>query len=484
MRDELVAMFRDDLPFWHNFFKQVDKLENLLNTKNFDAKSRKLFDFNFILKTLRTYKLHPNGNGIKWSKEEKEDFIKLSYKEQRKMIVRKSELKSALFPYVTVDYEPYKYSERISDSAKRAYQKAQSLLNQNKNLDFSSLNSNIKEEIFNNLRLAYKERYLKAGVELAKLLFKNSFLGNHKNAESEILECVLITKKLLGERIPENAYMYYKLYQWSSDEYRLFLDEFTPDTLKINKEQARECYNLALESIIWEAIDEEAYRFKNSIVSAELWLAAAIKYQSPLAFGTAASHYLASNMPNLYGRSSILYSLACNRCAIALGSDNKLYGLAQDSYGLESKKLWSYYEKTPEQRGLINGLDPYFDEKFPPKHIIDLSAMVTGYVYNGFTNRGGLENAIKNGIVKDIINQEATIKDIKHFYLRMWKIIVYTDNQLTMDDYNLGRLGYLAYILYENLPYGYPSARPYIFPKEVLDLEIDFTKGVEDLKEA
>ena len=37
----------------------------------------------------------------------------------------------------------------------------------------------------------------------------------------------------------------------------------------------------------------------------------------------------------------------------------------------------------------------------------------------------------------------------------------------------------LGYKIYSNLTYGLPSARPYIFPKEVLDLEIDFTKGLE-----
>lgn len=29
------------------------------------------------------------------------------------------------------------------------------------------------------------------------------------------------------------------------------------------------------------------------------------------------------------------------------------------------------------------------------------------------------------------------------------------------------------------MPYGYPSARPYIFPKDILDLKIDFNKGIQ-----
>ncbi|RDU61213.1 hypothetical protein CQA53_10475, partial [Helicobacter didelphidarum] len=60
--------------------------------KNYPAmkpEEARINDYNFILSTLKSYRPSPNGNGIKWSKEEKEAFIKLSYKEQRKMIVRK-----------------------------------------------------------------------------------------------------------------------------------------------------------------------------------------------------------------------------------------------------------------------------------------------------------------------------------------------------------------------------------------------------------
>lgn len=131
------------------------------------------------------------------------------------MIVRKSELKSVVLPYVNVDYEPYKYSERISDTAKKAYQKAQNLLDSHKEIDFNSLDSKIQKEIFHNLRVAYKEQYLKAGVELAKLLFKKNQFAKYGG---EIEECTQITKNLLREKIPENAYMYYRLYKWCEYE--------------------------------------------------------------------------------------------------------------------------------------------------------------------------------------------------------------------------------------------------------------------------
>ncbi|RDU60215.1 hypothetical protein CQA53_11015, partial [Helicobacter didelphidarum] len=70
-----------------NIWKNMrDEYKSQSAMKPEEVKMKKL---NFILSTLKSYRPSPNGNGIKWSKEEKEAFIKLSYKEQRKMIVRK-----------------------------------------------------------------------------------------------------------------------------------------------------------------------------------------------------------------------------------------------------------------------------------------------------------------------------------------------------------------------------------------------------------
>ena len=447
----------------------------------------KIHEFNFILTTLKSYKPSPNGNGIKWSKEEKAKFLKLSYKEQRKMIVRKSELKSALFPYVNVDYEPYKYSDRISDMAKKTYDKATKLLESNSKIDFNNLNPKIKQEILQNLRIAYKEQYLKAGVKLSELLFKKASLSGNNESKKEILECNKIVKDLLREKIPEISYMYYQLYKWSSDDNRIFNTDLTSSVLGLAREEARECYNHALESIVWEAIDEEAQRegVKKSCFAAELWLAAAIKYQSPLAFSLAASNYAAQ------GVWTTAYALipyhASLRCAIALGNSNAIQKLASDytqglfmqhASRLRANIMWSYAQKSPQQKGLINGLDPYFDEKFSPDLIIDLSAMVDGCVYGGSENAMGLSYAVYDkGIIKDPRDKDSTPESIKQYYLMMWQIVVnrsktYTYNGIT--PYNL-----LSDQIYSNLQYGLPSARPYIFPKEVLDLEIDFTKGLE-----
>ncbi|TLD95165.1 hypothetical protein LS80_009490 [Helicobacter trogontum] len=473
-----------EVNIWNKITKEA---EHITEKHDFTSQERmRLHELNSILKTLKSYRPSPNGNGIKWSKEEKEAFIQLSYKEQRKMIVRKSELQSTLFPYVNVDYKPYTYSERMSDMAKRTYTKANKLLDKHSNTDFNLLDSTIQQEILQNLRIAYKEQYLKAGVKLSALLFKKASLKGGDESKKEILECVKITKDLLNKKIPEMSYMYYQLYKWSSDNERLFHTELTPYSLGLLREEALECYNHALECVVWEAIDEEAQRkgMRGTIFAAELYLAAAIKYQSPLAFYLAASNYAAQ------GVWTTDYALipyhACLRCAIALGNSNAIQKLASDytqglfmqhASRLRANTMWSYAQKSPQQRGLINGLDPYFDEKFSPDLIIDLSAYVDGCVYGGSIDMMGLVLAREQGLIKDPRDKDSTPESIKQYYLMMWQIVVNRSKTYTykgITPYNL-----LSDQIYSNLTYGLPSARPYIFPKEVLDLKIDFTKGLE-----
>ena len=114
-------------------------------------------------------------------------------------------------------------------------------------------------------------------------------------------------------------------------------------------------------------------------------------------------------------------------------------------------------------------------------------------VYGGSGNFLGLEYAIEDGLIKDPRDKDSTPQSIKEYYLMAWRIIVqYYINDYDYDYKDSKNIEYLhiwqinrclLYKIYENLPYGYPSARPYIFPKEVLDLEIDFTKGLEDIKQ-
>ena len=477
------AIFGDDISFWTQVLEEYDKAKtNLPSDMSFHQ-----FQLNSILKTLKSYRPSPKGNGIKWSKEEKEAFMKLHLQEQRKMIVRKSELKSVLFPYVNVEYTPYTFSERISDSAKRAYTKATKLLESYAKKDFNLVDSKIQNEILHNLRLAYKEQYLKAGVKLSQLLFKKAALSGNDESKKQIQECAKITKDLLPNKIPENAYMYYQLYKWSIDNNRIFNAHIRPSTLGLVREEALECYNYALESIVWEAIDEEAQREenRNTAFAAELYLAAGIKYQSPLAFYLAADNYAPSGLSSELLRYALIPYNACLRCSIALGNLNALETLKSNYENgtrmmrkslLTVKLLESYMSK----RELINGLDPYFDERFPPELIIDLGDMFAA-AYGGSIIYPGISRLIKGEnyyqiTIKDPRDKDSTPQSIKEYYLRVWEMLV-SCHKTIKSEFDLMFL--LTQKIYSNLTYGYPSARPYIFPKEVLDMEIDFTKGLE-----
>lgn len=478
-----------EISFWTQILQEYDKAKSMQPS---DIQFNQINDS--ILHILKSYRPSPNGNGIKWSKEEKEAFIQLSYKEQRKMIVRKSELQSTLFPYVSVDYEPYTYSERMSDMAKRTYTKANKLLDKHSNTDFNLLDSTIQQEILQNLRIAYKEQYLKAGVKLSTLLFKKASLKGGDESKKEILECVKITKDLLNKKIPEMSYMYYQLYKWSNDNERLFHTELTPYSLGLVREEARECYNHALECVVWEAIDEEAQResLQKSCFAAELYLAAAIKYQSPLAFYLAALNYAPGDIfPNSASYSLMLHQ-ACLRCAIALGGNHidqlrrnyssRTKGMPHSP--LKAATLTQYNKKSQQQRGLINGLDPYFDEKFPPDFIIDFTLLCDNCIYGAILldDDGkwmGINWAVKKGFIKDPRVKGSSPESIKQYYLTIWRVIVERYKKLIYPNAIPSLSLLITYKIYSNLTYGLPSARPYIFPKEVLDLKIDFNKGLE-----
>ena len=476
------AIFEMDTPFWNKFNKELE--EFALNTPQ--NKSNEQIWLDFIHQTITSYK-HASSNGIVWTKEEKELFQSLEVKEQRKMIVRKSELQCSLLPYVNVDYIAYEYSTRSKESGKESFTKAKELLNKYKDTEFNRLESTKSEDILHFLRIAYKSGNLEAGVYLAKLLFKKARLNEYKNASNDIKESVRITKELLQHNIPENSYQYYNLYKWFSDSQFLFGTELTSSSLGLNREEARDCYNYALEKVVWEAVDEMAQskRFERTIFAAELYLAAGIKYQSPLAFFLAAQNYAPSGLTSEWLKYALIPYNACLRCSIALGNEEALDTLITNyenairmirKNALIAKLLQSY----KESRVLINGLDPFFDEKYKPEFIIDYSSIIFALNYGGTIVYPGISRLVAQGLIKDPRDSDSTLESIKEYYLKVWQMLVSQLGNITFNrKLTEQRIYYLSTKIYSKLHYGYPSARAYVFPKEVLDLKIDFTKGLE-----
>lgn len=142
------AIFKKkELDFWKKFDERHQK-----DTLNFPKdKSGRIIWLDTIHQTITSYKQAPS-NGIVWSKEEKELFESLSLKEQRKMIVKKSELKSVLFPYVNVDYKAYEYPTRSKESEAESFNKAKALLEKNKD-EIYCLFYNKKNNVINTMWL-------------------------------------------------------------------------------------------------------------------------------------------------------------------------------------------------------------------------------------------------------------------------------------------------------------------------------------------
>ena len=154
---------------------------------------------------------------------------------------------------------------------------------------------------------------------------------------------------------------------------------------------------------------------------------------------------------------------ACLRCAIALGSSDAISSL-EEHYRLDEgdfpismlkvNQLRAYLKKSATQKGLINGFNPYFDEKFPPEYLIDVSSFAESCVYGGTPKDLGLASAKKVGLIKDPRVKSATLESIKEYYVMMWEIIVKRFNAYSKIANPFTYGGYITHLIYSNLQYG------------------------------
>ncbi|WP_436792139.1 hypothetical protein, partial [Campylobacter jejuni] len=91
----------------------------------------------------------------------------------------------------------------------------------------------------------------------------------------------------------------------------------------------------------------------------------------------------------------------------------------------------------------------------------------------------GISRLVAQGRIKDPRDSDATKESIKEYYLTVWEMIVSLIKLLDIKNLEKNVFHYIGTQIYSRLIYGYPSARPYVFPKEILDLKIDFSKGLE-----
>ena len=326
------------------------------------GKSPKERDYMVIMDDIKSFKHDPN-NGMKWSAEEKASFEKLSHVEKKKYLINKMAISSL-------------------------------------KVNFGELEEKQQKEILSNFRFASERGVLKASKELADLLCARNFLYSHKESIKELKEASRLYQSLAKAGSPDGYYGYYKLYRFVKDDEKFYHSSITSGELNVNSEQALKYLNLALEKGL-----EKSYNLYP--LSLDLMMTVGYLYQDRKAF------VKAMNYAN-YAINVFVYELfytACMRMAIMLGGSLEelimCYGLSVSVHAnkIRAEKLKTY----AQNRKLIDGLDPYFDEHFPPDLVLDFGTQFYGNMYGGSGMYPGVYRWIADGKMKDPRDKDSTL---------------------------------------------------------------------------
>ncbi|MCI6474640.1 MAG: hypothetical protein MSA07_02980 [Mucispirillum sp.] len=445
------------------------------------GKSVKELTYTIIMDDIKSFKYDAN-NGMKWTADEKASFEKLSHLDKKKYLINKMGFKGGvIFPNLSPD-TLYKYTEIRDNTSKTNYEKGMNALSSLK-VSFGEIEENKQNEILYNFRIASNKGALKASKELAELLCERNFLHSNKDSLKELQEASRLYQKLANAGSPDGYYGYYKLYRFILDDSKVFHNSITEQDLNLNQEQALKYLNLALEKGNKEALEDLAYDFEKSYkiysMALDFMITVGYLYQDRSAFIKAMNY--ANYETNLFVYE--LFYTACMRMAIMLGGSlDELIMCYNLSVSVHADKIRAEKLKTYAQnRKLVDGLDPYFDELFPPDLVLDFGTQFYGDMYGGSGRYPGVYKWIEDGKMKDPRDKDSTLATVKDFYQKLWQIIIWktayrinykqeiTEKYFTVDAYTM-------HLLYRKYASGFTSARPYIFPKEVLDMKIDFNK--------
>ncbi|MDE7034509.1 MAG: hypothetical protein K2O68_05920, partial [Mucispirillum sp.] len=350
-------------------------------------------------------------------------------------------------------------------------------------LSFGELEEKKQQEILDNFRFASNRGVLKASKELADLLCERNFLHSNKDSVKELQEASLLYQKLANAGSPDGYYGYYKLYRFVKDDSKFFHTSLTAKDLLVNEAQALTYLNLALENGNKEALEDLAYELEKSYnayqLSLDLMITVGYLYQDRSAFIKAMNYANYAVNRHVYE----LFYTACMRMAIMLGGSlDELIMCYNLSVSVHADKIRAEKLKTyAKNRKLIDGLDPYFDEYFPPDLVLDFGTEFYGDMYGGSGRYPGVYKWIEDGKMKDPRDKDSTLATVKDFYQKLWQIIIWKSNyrinyKRDISEYYFSIQSYTMHLLYRKYASGFTSARPYVFPKEVLDIPIDFNK--------
>ena len=429
---------------------------------------------NITLDDLKSFQSAPNG--MKWSAEEKSSFEKLNHIEKKKYLINKMGFKGGvMLPHLTVE-NLYQYPAIRDDISKDQYSRAQKLLSSS-NKSFSNMDKSKQEEILNYLREAAYRNNLIAMRDLANLLFSRVHKVEESQGIKDIKESLTQYLKLIKAGAPDGYYGYYAVYRFTQDKDKLFYSSLTPKELGVNEMLAAQYLNEAIKLGHKQALYDVAETAEGSSIAVDMYITAGYLYQDRYAFSKA----MRSASYDINSEDFEMFYIACMRMAIMLGGSlDELIacytnGVSVYNNPIREDELRQY----AKNRKLVDGLDPYFDEYFPPDLVLDFGTQISGSIYGGTSEYPGIYRWIKTGKLKDPRDKDSTQKTVQDFYNKLWQIILWHYNYSLIRGKNVVAnyfdvFSYTSHLLYRKYSSGFASARPYIFPKEVLATKIDY----------
>ena len=441
--------------------------------KKYNGSSKNLL-YSIIQDDLKSFQSAPNG--MKWSAEEKASFEKLNYVEKKKYLINKMGFKGGvILPHLTVE-NLYQYPAIRDDISKDQYERAQNLLSSS-NKSFPNMDKSKQEEILNYLREAAYRNNLIAMRDLADLLFSRINHVEESQGIKDIKESLTQYLKLIKAGAPDGYYGYYAVYRFTQDKDKLFYSSLTPQALGVNEMLAAQYLNEAIKLGNKQALYDVAETTEGSIMAVDMYITAGYLYQDRYAFSKA----MRSASYGINSEDYEMFYIACMRMAIMLGGSlDELIACYANRVSVHNNPMREdELRQYAKNRKLVDGLDPYFDEYFPPDLVLDFGTQFFGSMYGGTSDYPGIYRWIKIGKLKDPRDKDSTQKTVQDFYNKLWQMIIHRANYLiefqsenATNYYNLN--DYTAHLLYRKYASGFASARPYIFPKEVLATKIDY----------
>ncbi len=429
---------------------------------------------NITLDDLKSFQSAPNG--MKWSAEEKASFEKLNYVEKKKYLINKMGFKGGvILPHLTVE-NLYQYPAIRDDISKDQYERAQKLLSSS-NKSFPNMDKSKQEEILNYLREAAYRNNLIAMRDLANLLFSRINHVEESQGIKDIKESLTQYLKLIKAGAPDGYYGYYAVYRFTQDKDKLFYSSLTPQALGVNEMLAAQYLNEAIKLGNKQALYDVAETAEGSSIAVDMYITAGYLYQDRYAFSKA----MRSASYDINNEDFEMFYIACMRMAIMLGGSlDELIACYANRVSVHNNPMREdELRQYAKNRKLVDGLDPYFDEYFPPDLVLDFGTQISGSIYGGTSEYPGIYRWIKTGKLKDPRDKDSTQKTVQDFYNKLWQIILWHYNHSLIRGKNVVAnyfdvFSYTSHLLYRKYSSGFASARPYIFPKEVLATKIDY----------